>query len=119
MCMSDRCLLCAPWQTEAQIKDRETCKLLPQIKHLGVFAVIQVHTHRDPFTVSLIFRQTETLTTITVARIAAHRVHTCIVAHVPLTLVHICNTREKKLVMVWSLVRCKIAFAVIPRVLKF
>jgi len=70
------------WQTEAQIDDRKSCELLPQVQHLRVSVVIQLHTNRDTLTVPLTLGQTKTLTTITVARITAHCVDTSPVTHI-------------------------------------
>ena len=52
--MCGKHLLCVLRQTEAQVDDRQACKLLPQVKHFRVFIVIQVHTNRDSLAVSLI-----------------------------------------------------------------
>lgn len=95
--MCDKHLLCVLRQAEAQVDDRKACELLSQVKHLRVFFLKQVETHGDPLAVLPILCQMQTLAAIAVAQIAALSVYTNPLAHVHLTLVHVCNDRLGRL----------------------
>lgn len=97
VCVRDKHLLCVLRQAEAQVDDRKACELLSQVKHLRVFFLKQFDTHGDPLAVPSILCQMQTLATITVARIAALSVYANPLAHIHLTLVHVCNDRLGRL----------------------
>lgn len=96
-CVCVNHLLCVLRQTEAQIDDRKTCELLSQVKHLRVLIIKQIDADGDSLTAPPVLCQTQTLATITVARIAAFSVYTNPLAHIHLALIHICNNRTGRL----------------------
>lgn len=79
-----------------QEDDGKACKLLPQVKHLGMFVVIELHTNGNVFTVWAVLGQTKTQTTVAVALVAADCVYTDATAHIHLALIYICNNSKEE-----------------------
>ena len=77
------------WESEAQIYDGQASKLFPQIEHLRVSVILELHTLGDLHAGPAIGGQAQTLAAIAVTHVAALRVHTLTLTDALLTLIHI------------------------------